>query len=121
MHRDHGWQIAAVAAALVVAVACADEGREPAAGPVGTAGQINTAPGYDHTSYYDGSVHDFLPDYIGENPLFADDDLEFWVKDGRVGARGAVDSQAERDELERRLRRVPSVRDVDMSGVTFGS
>lgn len=121
MHRYDGWRIAAASAALVMAVACADQGRERSGGPIGTAGQLNTSPGYDTSSYYDGNVHDFLPDYIDENPLFADDELEFWVKDGRVGARGAVDSQAERDELERRLRRVPSVRDVDMSGVTFGS
>jgi hypothetical protein len=68
-------------------------------------------------SYYDGNINDFLPDYIDEHPLFLDDDLEFWVKEGRVSARGTLDSEDERRQLEYRLRRIPAVRDVDLSGV----
>ena len=71
-------------------------------------------------SYYDGNIHDFLPDYIDANPLFMDDELEFWVKGGTVRARGTLDSEGERQELERHLRRVPAVRDVDLKDVTVG-
>jgi hypothetical protein len=71
-------------------------------------------------SFYDGNIHDFLPDYIDQNPMFMDDELEFWVKDGKVSARGSVDSEQERTELERHVRRVPAVRDVDVAGVSVG-
>jgi hypothetical protein len=72
-------------------------------------------------SYYDGDVHDFLPDYIDEHPMFTDNELDYWVKEGRVSARGALDTEEERGELERRIRRVPGVRDVDVTGIAVGS
>lgn len=71
-------------------------------------------------SYYDGNIHDFLPDYIDANPMFMDNELEFWVTEGKVRARGRLDSEDERRELERHLRRVPAVRDVDIRDVTVG-
>jgi hypothetical protein len=70
-------------------------------------------------SYYDGNINDFLPDYIDQHPMFMDDELEFWVKEGKVSARGSVDNEDERRELDGRLRRVPAVRDVDLSGVSI--
>ncbi len=69
-------------------------------------------------SFYDGNINDFLPDYIDQNPKFMDDELEFWVKEGKVSARGSVDSEEERTELDRQIRRVPAVRDVDVSSVS---
>jgi hypothetical protein len=69
---------------------------------------------------FDRAIHDFLPDYVERHPMFLDDELEYWVKDGRVTARGSLDSDAEREELDRRIRRIPAVRDVDLSGVTVG-
>jgi osmotically-inducible protein OsmY len=53
--------------------------------------------------------------------IFGDDDLRYEVKEGSVRVHGTVDNQAEREELERRIRRVPGVRDVDMSGVGLGT
>lgn len=85
--------------------------REETAGTVMEAG----AP-----AYHDSDLRDFLPDHIQEHSILGDDDLQFTVKEGVVSVRGAVDNQKERDELERRVRRVPGVRDVDMSGVSFG-
>lgn len=69
----------------------------------------------------DEGLHNFLPEYIRENSIFGDDDLRYEVKEGRVRVHGTVDNQAEREELERRIRRVPGVRDVDMSGVGMGT
>jgi hypothetical protein len=70
-------------------------------------------------SFYDGNIHDFLPDYIDQNPKFMDDALDFWVKEVSVSARGSVDNEEERQELDRQILRVPAVRDVDLSGVSI--
>jgi hypothetical protein len=102
------WPALAVAVVLAAGLsACRDE-PESDVDPRGTA------------SFYDGNIHDFLPDYIDQNPKFMDDELEFWVKEGKVSARGSVDSEEERTDLDRQLRRVPAVRDVDVSGVSIG-
>lgn len=44
------------------------------------------------------TFHDFLPDYIERNPKFMDDELEFWVKEGKVSARGEPLPVAPRSE-----------------------
>ena len=72
------------------------------------------------SAYHDRDLNQFLPDYMREHSLFADDDLRYEVKEGLVRVRGTVDNQPERDELERRLRRVPAVREVDLTGVQIG-
>jgi hypothetical protein len=102
------WTTAVLTAALGIApAACADR-------PESDVDRRGDA------SYYDGNIHDFLPDYIDQHPMFLDDELDFWVKDGKVSGRGRLDSESERQELEYRLRRVPAVRDVDLTGVTIG-
>ena len=64
---------------------------------------------------YDADVDLFLSDYVREDAAFADDDLDYDVERGVVTVRGIVDSEAERDALVRRLRRVPGVKDVNIS------
>lgn len=79
---------------------------------------VNTAAEAGRWSPHDESLEGFLPGYVQDHAMFGNDDLQYTVKDGLVTARGAVDNEAERDELERRIRRVPAVRDVEMRGVT---
>ena len=72
------------------------------------------------SAYDDSDLNNFLPDYVREHSVFADDDLQYQVAEGRVRVSGTVSNEAERQELERRIRRVPGVREVDLTGVRVG-
>lgn len=61
----------------------------------------------------------FLTDYVAEDPRFADDPLDYDIVKGVVTIRGTVDSEAERDALAARVRRVPGIRDVDVTKLTI--
>jgi osmotically-inducible protein OsmY len=126
--RSRPWNVAAVglSAALALGVtACGPEvddngvaetapyGAADAPGTAGTtgAGMVN----------YDTDIDTFLTDYIREDTMFADDDLDYEVSNGNVAVRGTVDSEAERTALNNRIGRVPGVRGVDLANVNVGT
>ena len=116
MCSHKSWRIGLVSAAIAALPAC-----DHTPGPGDASEMTNTArlAGASGASY-DSDVDLFLPEYVREHHLLADDELEYDVANGAVTIRGSVDSDSERDQLERRVRRVPGVREVDLSGVQVG-
>ena len=109
MTARFAWHLAVVALALGTATctgSSVDE-RGPAA--------------YANVPTMDPDLDRFIGGYLRETQLFADDTLEHEVREGRVALRGAVDNEAERKELDRRVRSIPGVKDVDLSEIRIGS
>jgi osmotically-inducible protein OsmY len=70
-------------------------------------------------SDHDEDLHEFLPDYVDDDELFTDNQLDYNVENGVVRVRGDVDNDAERERLIERVRRVPGVREVNADAVTI--
>ena len=112
----------AIAATLAVGLAaCAEETpyeKEPVPVTAGTAGIANNEV-FDWNTY-DRDMQSFLGDYNREHEMFADDTLEYEVRQGTVNVTGDLDSQQELTELQTRIRRIPGVRNVNVGNVRVG-
>ena len=122
------WNVAAIAPTAVLALAVAACGpdvddrvgendapyRTPVAGDTSGTPGAGTGAG---TANYDTDIDGFLTDYIREDEMFADNDLDYDVSNGQVTVRGTVDSEAERNALDTRIDRVPGVQGVDVANV----
>lgn len=107
------WEYASIATLSLVCIAgCAEE--------PGSGNEMTNTAAVAGASNHDEDVDRFLPDYVREDEMFADDRLEYDVSNGLVTVRGTLDNEAERDALTRRIRRVPGVRDVNAAGITVG-
>jgi osmotically-inducible protein OsmY len=65
---------------------------------------------------YEAEIGPFLNDHYRDNPMSADDEINFDVQNGVVTLTGDVDSAAERDQLVQWANAVPGVREVKTDG-----
>ena len=114
--RDLKYFALAFALAVGVSACGAADGPYENREVAGTTG----AAGAGHPGTYDNDIDTFLGEYIREDTMFGDNELDFDVREGLVRVTGDVDNEAERTALQNRIRRVPGVREVDLQGVRMG-